>query len=265
MQLKFNNNFFLIKDKIINKFKNLKLNEWLNFVGIFIFLVSLGFSIYDFVHYLIPLVPFDQAHPEKIWFGVIDKFTYQSNWILLIYSIFYFLFPKHQILKSEKFFISALVYIFFTFIGFNVILVGLSNNSGYTGLPVDIALNAWTHVIAPIYFFIFGFIKMYQTNFKKEYKYLSFFLKGMIYPTIYGIYICTIPFVLTNWQEPNSSLPPGSYSVYGDATNTAENPLSWAYICGMYFVFFPLSYALFFYSWKLITKQKYKKNKSIYS
>lgn len=75
----------------------------------------------------------------------------------------------------------------------------------------------------------------------------------MIYPTIYAIYLATIPFVY-KLSDGNS------YSVYGGATNTAQNSMSWAYICVMYFIFFPGSYVTFYYSWVGINKTSLKSN-----
>ena len=44
----------------------------------------------------------------------------------------------------------------------------------------------------------------------------------------------------------------------GSATLTNGNPKSWAYIGVMYFLFFPGSFALFYYSWKLINKTRFE-------
>lgn len=254
-QLQSNKNFEEQKDVITNPFikiflriKNFKLYEWINFIGMFIFLVSFAWSIRDFVNYI------HMGKPESIFFGVFDRFTNQSNWLLFIFSFMYFLWPNHTFFKDNKFLISTMVYIFFTFVGYNVVLVGIGGGYGYDiQKPIDFVSNFWLHVLCPIYFIIFGYVFMIQNKNKQPKKFHKLLLTGMIYPTIYAIYLATIPFVY-KLSDGNS------YSVYGGATNTAQNSMSWAYICVMYFIFFPGSYVTFYYSWVGINKTSLKSN-----
>lgn len=255
-QIQKNNNFETHKNNIIipihtliSRMKNFKTYEWINFIGIFIFLISFAWTIRDFVNYI------NNNQPENIFFGIFDRFTNQSNWILFVFAFMYFFWPNHSFFRDNKLLISAMVYIFFTFIGYNVVLVGIAGGYGYDiNKPIDFISNFWLHILCPIYFIVFGYIFMIQNKYKQPIKFHRLLTTGMIYPTIYAIYLVTIPFVY--------KLKDGtSYTIYGGATNTAEYPISWAYICVMYFLFFPGSYALFYYSW--IGLNKLGKNKKI--
>ena len=251
------NNFKEQKSEVVNPFskllsriKNFKVYEWMNFIGMFLFLITFVWTIRDFVNYI------HLNKPESIFFGIFDRFTNQSNWILFIFAFMYFWWPNHSFFKDNKFLISAMVYIFFTFIGYNVVLVGIAGGYGYdVNKPVDFVSNFWLHILCPIYFIVFGYIFMIQNKNKQPLKFHKLLLTGMIYPTIYAIYLVTIPFV---YKLDGSH----SYTIYGSATNTAEYPISWAYICVMYFIFFPGSYAIFYYSWIGINKINKKENKS---
>lgn len=238
-------------DKVIYKFKNLKIHEWFCFVGILMFLITIAFTSHSFVEQV------QSNSAWKVFFGIFDRFTYQSNWLLLIFCLTYFLFPKHQVFKGNKFIISTMVYIFFTFIGYNVVLVGISGDRGYTGDALAVIKNAWLHIICPLYFILFGFIYMIDNKNQQPTLYWKLLLSGMIYPTIYAIYLVSIPFVFTNAPETNS-LGTKVYTIYGSATLTNGNPKSWAYIGVMYFLFFPGSFALFYCSWKLINKTRFE-------
>lgn len=245
-------------EKIKSEFQRYDMHNWAAIIGLVIFTITMGFTIQSFVDFV-------QGEKEgyRIFFGIIDRFTYQSNWLLFVYTLMYIIKPNHQFFKGNKFLIATMVYIFFTFIGYNVVLVGISKDRGYIGNPVDIASNVWLHAVAPLYFIFFGYLKMYCKPNQQPEKFLPLLLKGMIYPTIYAIYLATIPWTFTDFRLHPENYPyspahvPGddiAYSIYGKATNTYNYPTSWAYICVMYFFFFPGSFALFYYSWKWLNK-----------
>lgn len=250
------------KDKfsIYKWFKEFDVPKYLAFVGLFLFSLSLFFTTYDFVRYA---KDFNTA--SKIWFGILDRFTNQSNILLLVFVIFYLFFPKHSFMKNNGFLISCMVFIFFTFFGYNVILVGLS---GY-GYDLDDGIipllgNICMHLLFPIYFIVFGLIHMYFKPMQEPRKFWKLLLLGMIYPTIYVIYIIIIPFVYSGYKvfsEMDKQWYPSTYTVYGDATNVKDKPISWAYILVMYLGFFPGSFAIFYYSWKGFNKLNKKQNK----
>lgn len=61
----------------------------------------------------------------------------------------------------------------------------------------------------------------------------------MLYPTIYLIYIISVPYYVTDQQE--------TYSVYGAITNTKDYPISYLYIGAIYFILFPASNLGFYF------------------
>lgn len=218
--------------------KKTNLPTILAWIGFFIFLTSFSFTIYDFVIYA-------RDDASKIWFGIFDRFTNQSNWLLFVFIFFYLFFPNHSFLKSNGTLISIMVYIFFTFIGYNAILIPIAGY-GYVGSGMPLAGNIWLHILCPIYFLFFGFVHMFFNKNKQPKSFFKTMLFGMIYPTIYMIYIVTIPFVYTSYEQGLKT-----YSVYGSATNLKDNTMI-AAICisAMYLIFFPLSFAMFYYVWK---------------
>lgn len=221
--------------------------KWIQWFGSFCFLIfttSIGIIIYAFIHEML----LNGAYGAWTTF---DKITDQSNIILWIFMLFYLFFPQHSFMKGNKFIISAAVYIFFVFCGYNFILVPNGNSFIKPGDAYYNLQNMWLHVIAPIIFFLFTFAYMYYYKDAQPKSYLQTLLTGMIYPTIYCIYLISVPFVLKD-QSGNA------YSIYGSVTNTKEIPTSWAYICGMYFIFFPAVFAIFYYSWKGFNKIQLK-------
>lgn len=239
-----NNDFekALPKEKkcLINYFKKFDKTRWMFFIAMWFFIVCFCFIIRDFVAAIQDNTPTNNG-----WTSV-DRFTYQSNILLLIYSVFAVFWPNHQFLRADKFLISNMVYIFFTFVGYNVILAPLGN--GYTGDGYAIGSSVWEHVICPVLFIFIGFIKMVWNPNAKLKSYWSTMLTGMIYPTVYLIYIASIPFVLNTYGGK-------TYSVYGSATDTLNNPsFAWPIIICMYLIFFPGSYAIFYYSYWGIQK-----------
>lgn len=241
-----------------NFFKNYKLHNWIGLFGLFLYTITFYFSISDFVEYA-------SNSGWKIFFGILDRFTWQSNWLLFIYMFLYTFIPNHQIFKNGRFLICTMVYIFFTFIGYNVVLVGISGAIGYVGSLFSITSNIWIHILCPIYFIVYGFLFMYSNPEKIPQNFIKTLGWGMIYPIIYAIYLIIIPFIFSDYRlNPNADIIYGNingeaYSVYGSATNTFSNPFSYAYIFVMLLGFFPGSFALFNYSWKWMN-EKLNKN-----
>ncbi|MGL5591300.1 MAG: DUF1600 domain-containing protein [Mycoplasmoidaceae bacterium] len=243
-QIQFTNkdNFFT---RLKSNYKKFDLVNYLCLFGVINAIIIICFTGYDFINYALT----DRG--DKVWFGIIDRFTTQSNWIVAAFFILYFFNPGFQIFKGNKFLVSTMGYIFFTFFGYNIILVLISGGYGYTGNAYDISSNVWWHIIMPLYFILFGLVKLW---FRPDGEYKSFWsllATGMIYPTMYTIYAITIPFI---YKELNDSGEYVTYSVYGFATNTKDEPTSWAYVCALYFVFFPGSLALFYYYKNLVKK-----------
>lgn len=255
------NNF---KESIKEYFRKCDPHNYATLFGLLIFSVTIGFTVYKFIDILS-----ESNSAWKIFFGMFDRFTYQSNWLLLIYVLFYIIKPNHQFFNGNKLVISIMVYIFFTFIGCNVVLVGISKDRGYSGSSIGVASNVWLHIIAPLYFIFMGLITMYFKPNQQPKCLIKTILTGMIYPTIYAIYLITIPWTFVDYRNnpsfygvENAKYVHQAYSVYGNATNTYNYPLSWAYILVMYFLFFPGTFAIFYYSWKWFNTLNNKKNKS---
>lgn len=253
----------LFTEKIKNFFNK---SNWVNLIGLFgflIFSVSIIFFIVDIIEQL------QEGKAWEVFFGSLDRFTNESNALLWVFMLFYIFFPKHSFLKENKFLIWNMVYIFFTFFGYNVILVGI-NGYSYSGSAYAITSNIWLHVLSPLYFIFFGLMVMY-TQPNQQPKYLSTFLTGMIYPTIYVIYVITIPYVFMAPTKDGSqyandfwnSYETGVYTVYANATNVVEYPTAWAYIMIMWIVFFPGVYTIFYYCWKGFNKLYAFKNKQL--
>lgn len=219
---------------ISNYFKKFSLIRWIFFVAFFFFLISFGLLINKIVTSLQINAYFDTP-----W-TVIDKFTWQSNMLLLIFTFFFVFLPKHQFLRTDTFLISTLSYIFFTFVGYNLILTFV--NGGYPTNPYECFVSIWTHLICPLIFIACGITKFIvyskYTKLRSFWKTLFF---GMLYPTIYVIYLSTVPFIFnTNSNE--------AYTLYGKVTDTKNNPqLSWPVIAAMYFAFFPGTFAGFYF------------------
>lgn len=248
-------------DSIKSYFGKYKLHNWVGLIGMFIYTITLAFCIRNFVTYA-------QGPSWKIFFGIFDRFTWQSNLLLTFYMFLYLWKPDHQFFKNNTFLISTMVYVFFTFIGYNVVLVGISGDRAYVGSPIEVTTNVWVHILAPLWFIIYGYTFMLSNANKEPASFWRILLKGMIYPTIYAIYLITIPYTFKDYRlnpDVYGNTEGLAYSVYGGATNTFENNTSYAYILVMLLVFFPGSFAAFYYSWKGINKisPKYLQNSKI--
>lgn len=238
-------------------FKEFTIPKYIAFVAVFLFSFSVFFTIYDCIEYSLK-----GNDASKIWYGILDRFTNQSNILLLIFVVFYVFFPKHSFMKNNGFLITCMVFIFFTFIGYNVVLVGISGYGGYsvannTSSIIGFLSNLCMHILFPIYFIVFGFLHMFFNPMKEPKTFWKLLLLGMIYPTIYVIYVIVVPFIYSGYASKTGA----TYSVYGNATNVKDYPTSWLYISIMYLGFFPGTFAMFYYSWKGFNSLN-KKNKN---
>lgn len=232
-------------------------SNWINLVALFGFLM---FTV-SVIFIIISIVSTIEWNPINVFFRHIDMFTNQSNFLLWVFMLFFIFFPKHSFLKNNKFLIWTMVYIFFTFIGYNAILV--PNGYSYTGDAVTITSNVWRHILSPIYFLVFGFLFMFA-NPNKEPKFLSTLFCGMIYPTIYVIYVIAVNYtfkIVGNNYDYSNVFPPddypsGYYTVYGSATDFQYTNIAWVYTIGILFIFFPGFYTVFYYIWKGMNKWK---------
>lgn len=225
-----------------------------------IYTITIAFLIDNFVLYA-------KDSSWKIFFGIFDRFTWQSNLLLFFYTFLYILKPNHQIFKGNRFLILTMVYIFFTFIGYNVVLVGISGDRGYSGTPLEILKNLWVHAIAPIWFILYGYSFMISNKNKEPKSLIKTLLYGMIYPIFYAIYLITIPYTFVEYRtnaDYFGNTNGLAYSVYGKSTNTYDYVTSYAYIFVMLLVFFPGSFCLFHYSWKGLNKLKIKESNRIF-
>ncbi|WP_022935036.1 DUF1600 domain-containing protein [Mesomycoplasma moatsii] len=191
--------------------------------------------------------------PNKNPWKTLDKFTWESNMLISLYTFFYVFKPKYSFMKNDSFFLSVLTYITFTFIGYNVILN--TSSLGYAFLKnYNLFESIWVHAICPSLFIALGIFKIFREN---NLKILSLDLKNslflmMIYVVVYCLYLIIIPYIYNTHDET-------TYSVYGKFTNTKDYPqLAYPIIIGVCFVFFPSVYIGYFQLQKyVISKNKF--------
>lgn len=234
---------------IANTIKNYKWLDWFALFCFLIFSVSTAFVIENIIEGL------QGKNSTLLAWDTIDRFTDQSNVLLWAYMLFFIFFKKHVFLKNNQWLLANMTYIFFTFFGYNVILVGIAGNAYGTSF-LSIFQSAWYHVLSPLLFLVFGYCYFYCNPNQQPKVWWKAMLKAMIYPTIYVLYVSTVPFVL------NPALNLGkTYTVYGDFTNLKEHlGKALPVILGMWLVFFPGSYAIFYYSWFGMNKINRNKN-----
>lgn len=234
-------------------FKNYQIHNWLIFIGLFIFLISFAMTVISFI--------FAAIEHKDLW-TVFDKFTNQTNWIIFIYTIVYFFFPHKPYFKNDIFLLAATTYIFITFFGYNIIIVGIGQYpEAYKGTPIDIFIDIWKHIIAPLYFIVLAFFSFKERPncFPKSYWY-SLFISSL-YPIVYLIYVVSIPFIMqTTSIDLNGNIIYSTYSVYEIATNTKENPMAWLYVFMTFFVILPIAFYIFWFLWKKLSNKLIEKN-----
>ncbi|QZX48997.1 DUF1600 domain-containing protein [Mycoplasma sp. E35C] len=256
-----NKKHFCIK----NWYKNLSRAQKMFFFVFLMNVIAFGFVVYSFIDSLtINVIGKDgdgiealKQYSFKNGFTEADKFTNQSNILLLVFSIFFVFFPKNSVLKNDKFLISTIVYIFFTFFGYNFILnfTGRGFTNPINTLP-RLITSVVLHLINPLVFIVCGFLKYLFEPLKEIKKFHSYLIPGMIYPILYLVYAVTIPYV----YKINGQM--AGYSVYGFATDVVNNPkVAWPISLGMIFIYFPITFFLAWYgakkiSWSVIKKQE---------
>ncbi len=212
------------------------------FAAFWLFLAAFGLFVEAIVS--------DLLDPNSTPWTTLDKFTWQSNVLLLVFAVFAVFFPDHQFLKTDSFLIATLTYITFTFVGYNFILTFL--NGGYTGGAFAIFVNVWTHLVCPLAFAIGGVLKFVWEPERIALRgFARTLATGMVYPTVYLIYLASVPYLYS------LATVEGTYSIYGTATNTKDNPaVAWPIIMGMYLVFFPGTFAAYYFAAKKIKAKR---------
>lgn len=236
-----------------------KAYKWINWFGLVAFLCFTFTVCVIISNYVSQL----QEGGNAIWKGL-DKFTGQSNILIWLFMLFWIFFPNHSFLKKNYWLISTTVYITFTLIGYNLLLIPLQGGYGFkfengqvvslNWKPFTIFDDLWKHLFCPLIFISFAICLMYTKKNECPNSFIDVLWKGMIYPTIYCIYAVTIPFVLYDVDPATGEQV--TYSVYGVATNVKDDPIAWAYVCGMYFIFFPGAYATYYFVWKKVLSKK---------
>lgn len=241
------NNLSIFFANIFNTLKNYKFIDWL---ALFLFSMYSATMIIIIRNIIVDL----QSKGFLGGWSDIDRFTYQSNVLIWAYMLFFIFMKKHVFLKQNKWLLSNMVYIFFTFVGYNFILVPFGNGSYNLSNVYDLVTNIWYHILCPVTYIIFGYLYFFFNKFQFPKSYWKTLPKFFIYPTIYVVYISTISFVIN--PEYNGGK---TYTVYGDFTNLKDHlKASLPVILGMWLLFFPISYAIFYYSWKGISKYSFK-------
>ncbi|QEX47480.1 DUF1600 domain-containing protein [Mycoplasmoides gallisepticum] len=178
-----------------------------------------------------------------------DKFTNQSNFILLVFSFFYVFLPRHSFLKKDKFLVASIVYILFTFFGYNIILQFGRLGYRFITNSTKLARGLMIHLFNPVTFIIAGFLAFVYSPARTIGKFHTYLIPGIIYPIIYGIYVISVPYL---YKTVDGSV----YSVYGGVTNVIENPkIAWVAIIALLFGYFPLSYFIVWISYVKISKK----------
>ncbi|MDC4182357.1 DUF1600 domain-containing protein [Mycoplasma bradburyae] len=254
------NKRFCIKNWYKNK---LNKSQKMFFFVFLLNIVGLGFVIYSFIDSLMHnnIGPAEKR-AFRNGFTEVDKFTNQSNLLLLVFAFVYVFYPKNSLLKNEKFLIACMTYILFTFVGYNLILNLTAKDKGYAALLNENRIAAFAasitlHFINPVVFIVCGFLRFVFDPVEKIKSFKAFVIPGMIYPIIYLIYVITIPYVY------NSHANGEYYSVYGGPTNVIKNPkLAWPICIGMIFVYFPITFFLIWFGARKINTKYYVPPKS---
>ena len=190
----------------------------------------------------------------EIWWGSLNYFSQQSNFIVMIFIIIFFFWPKSRILKDNTFFLIAVAYISITGFIFNIILMPV----GFAvGIAQTMVLAYWAtivstlmlHMVMPIYFILF-YVFCYKTKAIDkvwEKKYWKYILKGSIYPICFLFYVFIVPFITDRWVYTHFSncnpnligYEPTGQAVFGDNVTSGPytgNPLYVFIFFGVYLV-----------------------------
>lgn len=224
--------YFQIKEqniKNIFKFREYSSVRWWSLFFMLEALTTLGFVIFT-------AVPND-GDLKEIWFGSLQYFTQQSNILVCIFLICYWIDPQMWIFRRNRLLITLTTYISVTFIGYNFLIL-----PGSLIVGVDILVGKGTlistifmHVINPICMISLYSLICYHREAPINISRLKTILKGgLIYPCLYILYAAILPFVTNE-------------SVYGPFTNLNPNfiwndewpgtPWAGAIMAGMIFVF----------------------------
>lgn len=211
-------------------FKQYSPTRWVAYIATIIFVLQC------FMFFFQPADP--RVHDDNIfvniwikWFGF---FTIQSNLIVGVYVIWYWINPKSKGVNGN--FLPYMVsYITITFTLYSALLLPAAIRDGSVDKWgwVGYATNILQHYLVPISAIVFYFV--YLGTCKQDFNkpnndFPKSLLLGMIYPLCYVLYAILLPFMSAH-----------QYSVYGEFTNldpkcsiggNPGGPAAWIYIGG---------------------------------
>lgn len=205
-----------------------------------------------------------------LWFSNLDTWTHQSNSLVSVFVWLWFLKPKHAFFRTNSYLVWITTYIFITGLYFNTFVIlqatghiktinvdfsvvsktsSLPNHIAY--IPKDqsplaiflVTSTIFLHLINPILFVTFGITKMMLAHKRVTKNYFLFLFFGLLYPTIYMIYLIYIPW--SGFQD-NGKI---SYSTYGDFTQTKYNPNTWLWFPPLYVTFMVFGSIIWFFNY----------------
>lgn len=221
--------------------------DWIKFGTFLISLIGFILIIVDF------LVSGQKDGVGGLW-KVLDKFTHISS-VLTWFTLYFLIFKKgSDAIRIDRWIFHTAVYSFFTFVGYNLILIPLDSSFDYGNQfssNVFVGFKSvWLHVINTISYIAFSIYYIRAKRLSYVASYFRYLARGMIFVTFYALYLIIIPFLASDGGS--------AYSIYGSVTNTKENTLiALLTIAAIYFLFFPLSYLLF-YGWLWFNNVKRK-------
>ena len=231
--------------------------HWYQIAGLCIIPIVLMFIVWAIV-YKVQL----EGDFSEIWFGSLNFFSQQSNFIVMSFMILYFFIPNNKMFRNNSFFLISVSYITITSFMFNVLLVpiGFALGIAQTVLadPIPVINTLMLHCVMPIYFILF-FIFCYKTktiSYRYEKNYWKYILYGSIYIVCYLFYVFIVPFctdrvIYTQYSNCN----PNMYVVEkGGETGAYGNPLYIFIFIAVYLVF-----VLSMSSYWLIMRRKAKR------
>lgn len=246
---------FQIKNQFFN-FKTYRSYDWLHLV-----LLIINAFVPFFVIALAILSSVRKNSGAYFWFTNLDNWTQQSNLLACFFVFMAFFKPNHRFFKNHHFLMWVMVYLFVTFIfsnvyvifqlsgllstqiGHNVIQINPSSLGGIIYVPVNnsspaiffVFFSILMHLVNPLFFIVFGFLKMRLLKINYQTKLLYFLFYGSLYPMIYITYMIYIP-----WSGFEDNYKNSSYSVYGPLTQTKYNHFTWLWFIPLA-AMFPIS------------------------